>query len=91
MSRSSVAILRPSPATVCRESHELLNLARCPGVLRTHVDHTVLGVNVWRHFFFPGSSTSRWQLERRILGSCIREAPKFSRRRRRRQAPQKAA
>ncbi len=62
MTRSRVAILRTSPATVRRDYHELLNLARYQDVLAKDVD-TALKVNISWHFFFPGSSTTPWQLD----------------------------
>jgi uncharacterized protein (DUF362 family) len=62
MSRSQVAILQTSPATVLRDYHELLNLAGYQDVLPKDVD-TALKVNISWHFFFPGSSTTPWQLD----------------------------
>src|SRR5919106_1390639 len=62
MARSKVAILRTSPSTVLRDYHELLNLARYQDVLDKAVD-TALKVNISWHFFFPGSSTTPWQLD----------------------------
>jgi uncharacterized protein (DUF362 family) len=62
MARSVVAILRTSPATVLRDYHELLNLARYQDVIDKEAD-TALKVNISWHFFFPGSSTTPWQLD----------------------------
>jgi uncharacterized protein (DUF362 family) len=62
MSRSTVALLQTSPATVRRDYHELLNLAGYQQVLPKDVD-TALKVNISWHFFFPGSSTTPWQLD----------------------------
>src|ERR671919_951277 len=62
MAKSKVAILRTSPATVLRDYHTLLNLAGYREVLAKDVD-TALKVNISWHFFFPGSSTTPWQLE----------------------------
>jgi uncharacterized protein (DUF362 family) len=62
MARSTVAILKTSPATVRRDYHELLNLARYQDVLAKDVD-TALKVNISWHFFFPGCSTTPWQLD----------------------------
>ena len=45
-----------------RDYHELLNLAGYQDVLPKDVD-TALKVNISWHFFFPGSSTTPWQLE----------------------------
>ena len=62
MSRSTVAILKTTPATVLRDYHALMNLAGYQRVLPKDVD-TALKVNISWHFFFPGSSTTPWQLE----------------------------
>jgi uncharacterized protein (DUF362 family) len=62
MPRSTVAILRTSPATVLADYHELMNLARYQDVIARDAD-TALKVNISWHFFYPGSSTTPWQLE----------------------------
>ena len=62
MSKSQVAILRTSPRTVVRDYHSLLNLANYQQVLPKDVE-TALKVNISWHFFFPGSSTTPWQLD----------------------------
>jgi uncharacterized protein (DUF362 family) len=62
MSRSKVAILKTTPATVLRDYHALMNLAGYQDVLPRDVD-TALKVNISWHFFFPGSSTTPWQLD----------------------------
>jgi uncharacterized protein (DUF362 family) len=62
MSRSKVAILKTTPATVLRDYHALMNLAGYQDVLPKDVD-TALKVNISWHFFYPGSSTTPWQLE----------------------------
>src|ERR687883_380184 len=62
MAKSRVAILKASPATVLRDYHTLMNLAGYQDVLRKDAD-TALKVNISWHFFFPGSSTTPWQLE----------------------------
>ena len=59
---STVAILRTSPRTVLSDYHELLNLAGYQDVVSKDID-TALKVNISWHFFFPGSSTTPWQLE----------------------------
>ena len=59
---SRVAIVRTAPRTVLADYHRLLNLARYQEVLDKSVD-TALKVNISWHFFFPGSSTTPWQLE----------------------------
>jgi len=62
MNASRVAILRTSPRTVLADYHELMNLAGYQEVLDRSVD-TALKVNISWHFFYPGSSTTPWQLE----------------------------
>jgi hypothetical protein len=62
MARSKVAILRTAPATVLRDYHTLMNLAGYQDVLAKDAD-TALKVNISWHFFFPGSSTTPWQLD----------------------------
>jgi hypothetical protein len=60
--RSVVALLRTSPRTVFGDYHELLNLAGYRDVIDPAAD-TALKVNISWHFFFPGSSTTPWQLD----------------------------
>ncbi len=62
MSRSKVAVLRTSPATVLEDYHRLMNLAGYQEVIDPKVD-TALKVNISWHFFYPGCSTTPWQLE----------------------------
>ena len=62
MSSSKVAILRTSPATVLSDYHRLMNLAGYREVIDPSAD-TGLKVNISWHFFYPGSSTTPWQLE----------------------------
>jgi uncharacterized protein (DUF362 family) len=62
MNRSRVAILRTSPETVFRDYHALMNLAGYQDVIARDVD-TALKVNISWHFFFPGCSTTPWQLD----------------------------
>lgn len=62
MARSTVAILRTSPGTVRKDYHALMNLAGYQDVLAKDAD-TALKVNISWHFFFPGSSTTPWQLD----------------------------
>lgn len=65
--RSTVAILRTTPATVIADYHRLLNLAGYQQVIAKDAD-TALKVNISWHFFFPGSSTTPWQLDGVIRG-----------------------
>jgi uncharacterized protein (DUF362 family) len=62
MPRSKVAILKTTPATVLGDYHSLMNLAGYQDVIAKDAD-TALKVNISWHFFFPGSSTTPWQLE----------------------------
>jgi uncharacterized protein (DUF362 family) len=62
MAQSTVAILRTSPRTVLADYHRLMNLAGYQEVLGKDAD-TALKINISWHFFFPGSSTTPWQLE----------------------------
>jgi uncharacterized protein (DUF362 family) len=62
MSKSKVAILKTTPATVLNDYHRLMNLADYQKVIPK--DHnTSLKINISWHFFFPGSSTTPWQLD----------------------------
>jgi len=62
MNRSRVAIVRTTPATVLADYHRLMNLAGYRDVIDPKAD-TALKVNISWHFFYPGSSTTPWQLE----------------------------
>ena len=62
MTRSTVAILKTSPATVLRDTHAVMNLAGYQDVIAKDAD-TALKVNISWHFFFPGCSTTPWQLD----------------------------
>jgi len=62
MSRSRVAILRTTPATVLEDYHRLMNLAGYQDVLPKDRD-TALKINISWHFFFPAASTTPWQLD----------------------------
>ncbi len=67
MSASKVAIVRTSPETVLEDYHRVMNLAGYQDVLDKNAD-TALKVNISWHFFYPGSSTTPWQLEGVIRG-----------------------
>src|SRR3954452_11475082 len=62
MAKSKVAILKTSPATVLRDYHSVMNLAGYQDVVAKDAD-TGLKINISWHFFFPGASTTPWQLE----------------------------
>ena len=60
--RGTVAVLRTRPETVVSDLHRLMNLAAYQEVIDPAAE-TGLKVNISWHFFFPGSSTTPWQLE----------------------------
>jgi uncharacterized protein (DUF362 family) len=62
MAKSTVAVLKTSPERVLADYHELLNLAGYQDVLAKDID-TALKINISWHFFYPGSSTTPWQME----------------------------
>jgi uncharacterized protein (DUF362 family) len=62
MNRSKVAVVRTSPETVLEDYHRVMNLAGYREEIDRDTD-TALKVNISWHFFFPGSSTTPWQLE----------------------------
>jgi len=62
MSKSRVAILKTSPATVLNDYHRLMNLAGYQETLPKD-RKTALKINISWHFFFPGASTTPWQLD----------------------------
>jgi uncharacterized protein (DUF362 family) len=62
MSKSKVAILRTSPATALADYHRVMNLAGYQAVISKTAD-TALKINISWHFFYPGSSTTPWQLD----------------------------
>ncbi len=62
MSSSRVAIVRTSPRTVLADYHRVMNLAGYREVVDPRAD-TALKINISWHFFYPGSSTTPWQLE----------------------------
>ncbi|HEY8155610.1 MAG TPA: DUF362 domain-containing protein [Myxococcota bacterium] len=62
MPRSKVAVLRTSPRTVIEDHHRLMNLAGYQEALPKSAE-TALKINISWHFFYPGSSTTPWQLD----------------------------
>ena len=62
MSKSRVAIIKTTPSTVIEDYHRLMNLANYQDYIDKAVD-TALKINISWHFFYPGSSTTPWQLE----------------------------
>jgi len=77
MVRATVAILRTRPETVLRDYHELMNLAGYQSVVAHDAD-TALKVNISWHFFFPGSSTTPWQLDG-VIRAMVRDGYDTSR------------
>ena len=62
MARALVALLRTSPATVLRDMHRLMNLARYQEIIQREKD-TALKINISWHYFYPASSSTPWQLD----------------------------
>ena len=62
MSHSKVAIVRTTPQTVLEDYRRVMQLAGYQDVIDKTVD-TALKINISWHFFYPGSSTTPWQLE----------------------------
>jgi len=62
MSNSKVAIVKTSPQTVLADYYRVMNLAGYQQALPREND-TALKINISWHFFYPGSSTTPWQLE----------------------------
>lgn len=62
MGKTLVAVVHTSPETVLADYHRLMNLAGYQEHVANDVD-TALKVNISWHLFFPGSSTTPWQLE----------------------------
>jgi uncharacterized protein (DUF362 family) len=62
MTKSIVAIVKTSPATVLNDIHRLMNFAGYQRVINKDLDNA-LKVNISWHFFYPGCSTTPWQLD----------------------------
>jgi uncharacterized protein (DUF362 family) len=62
VTRPKVAIVRTAPATVLEDYHRLMNLAGYQDVIDRGSD-TALKINISWHFFYPGASTTPWQLD----------------------------
>jgi uncharacterized protein (DUF362 family) len=60
--KSKVALLKTTPRTVLADYQRLMDLAEARSHLDPSVD-TALKINISWHFFYPGSSTTPWQLE----------------------------
>lgn len=59
---SRVAVVKTDPRTIFSDYHRLMNLAGYQETLDRTAD-TALKINISWHFFYPGSSTTPWQLE----------------------------
>jgi uncharacterized protein (DUF362 family) len=66
-----VAILRTSPRTVLEDYHRLINLAGYQDTL-DRAAPTSLKINISWHFFYPGCSTTPWQLDG-VIRSVLRD------------------
>ncbi|HKQ96903.1 MAG TPA: DUF362 domain-containing protein [Candidatus Polarisedimenticolia bacterium] len=62
MSKSTVAVVRTSPANVLADYHRAMNLAGYRQAIDPRAD-TALKVNISWHHFYPAASTTPWQLE----------------------------
>jgi hypothetical protein len=62
MNKSKIAVLKTSPRTVLADYHRLMNLVGYQDTVSKDVD-TALKANISWHFFYPGSSTTPWQLD----------------------------
>ena len=62
MTKSRVAILKTEPGSVIADYSELMHLAGYRQVIAPDAE-TALKVNISWHFFYPGSSTTPWQLD----------------------------
>jgi len=62
VSKAKVALIRTRADSVLSDYHRLMNLAGYQDVVSKDAD-TALKINISWHFFFPGSSTTPWQLE----------------------------
>lgn len=67
MSKSKVAILRTTPATVVRDYQRLCELAGLDRAMDSSAK-TILKDNITWHNLFPGVNTTPWQLEGTVLG-----------------------
>jgi uncharacterized protein (DUF362 family) len=67
MAKSVVAVLRTRPRSVLEDTARAMQLAGVQTALDPAVQ-TALKINISWHFFFPGASTTPWQLEGVIRG-----------------------
>ncbi len=71
MAKSQVAVLKTNPESVRTDYHRLLNLANYQDVIAKDAE-TGLKINISWHFFFPGSSTTPWQLDG-VIGAMLKD------------------
>lgn len=71
MNKSTVAILPSEPSTVYDDYHRLMNLSGYQKFIPKDRD-TALKINISWHFFYPGSSTTPWQLDG-VIRSMLRD------------------
>jgi len=62
VSKSKVAIVKTTPATVLEDHHRVMNLAGYQDALDKTKD-TALKINISWHFFYPAANTTPWQLD----------------------------
>jgi uncharacterized protein (DUF362 family) len=62
MSRSRVAVLKTTPATVVEDYKRLMHLANYQSFLPASAE-TALKINISWHYFYPACSTTPWQLD----------------------------
>ena len=62
MDRSKVALIKTDPATVLADYHRVMNLAGYQKEILADKE-TALKINISWHYFYPGSSTTPWQLD----------------------------
>jgi uncharacterized protein (DUF362 family) len=60
--KSTVAVIKTTPATVLYDIEKALKLAKIDHYLRKDVA-TILKINISWHFWFPACSTTPWQLD----------------------------
>src|SRR5207245_9846780 len=67
----ALGFVKTCPRTVLHDYHSVMNMAGYQKVIAADVD-TALKVNISWHFFFPGSSTTPWQLDG-VIRSMLRD------------------
>lgn len=62
MAKAEVALLQTGPSTVLHDYYRLMNSVKYQEVIDKRVE-TALKINISWHFFYPGCSTTPWQLD----------------------------